>query len=87
VPIASRFTLDNNTFTLKTTFDDAGRYSHRVTAYVTYQLWGFPLPEEDYDDFNTQVTETIPIPEYPTIALPVLTILGIIYMMSRKRRT
>ncbi|HJH29892.1 MAG TPA: PEF-CTERM sorting domain-containing protein [Methanosarcinaceae archaeon] len=81
---------DSNSSTLTITVPiDAptGLYSHTVIA-TGYDQFGniigipitFPI-EVDYYDINTDVT---PIPEFPTIALPVISVLGIMLLMSRR---
>lgn len=42
-------------------------------------------PDEDYEFFNTIVTEATQIPEFPTVALPVISALGIVLLMSRRK--
>jgi hypothetical protein len=62
-------------------------YSHTVSATVEYELFrGFPVPESDPDTFNTQIPPSTPIPEFPTVALPVLAVFGLLFVVRRKQR-
>jgi len=62
-------------------------YSHQVTAEAQYEIFpGFYGTDSDPDNFNTQITATTPIPEFPTIALPLISVLGIMFLLGRKRR-
>ncbi len=57
-------------------------YTQQVT--VEAQYWGFAT-DTGYADFTTQITGNTPtaIPEFPTIALPTISALGIMLLISR----
>jgi hypothetical protein len=61
-----------------------GFYSHTViaTGYDEFgNMIGIPT-EVDFYVINTDVT---PIPEFPTIVLPVISVLGIMLLMTRRK--
>ena len=74
-------------------------YIHRINAVAEYELYPgclsefgdasiCVLTENDPEDFNTHIiggTQNTEIPEFPTIALPVISILGLIFVMRRKK--
>ena len=74
----------SSTLTITVPIDaPTGLYSHTVIA-TGYDQWGniVGVPTEmDFYVINTGVT---PIPEFPTIALPVISVLGIMLLMSRR---
>lgn len=43
--------------------------------------------DTDYDFFNTEITESTPtpIPEFPTIALPIISVLGLVFLLRKNR--
>jgi len=44
------------------------------------------LPEYDPEDFYTKIYDpTVPVPEFPTIALPVLSVIGLMLLFERKK--
>lgn len=75
-----------------------GIYGHQINAEAEYTvmlsdpLMPFipPIPltltEFDPENFNTQIQDTTPIPEFPTIALPVLSIIGLLFVFERRKR-
>ena len=70
----------------------SGIYGHQINAEVEYMLmvpfppFALTLPESDPENFNTQIQGTTPIPEFPTIALPVLSVIGLLFVFERRKR-
>ena len=74
-----------------------GLYNHKVdgNGHITIVIPGIPgiisesyidLPEYDYEFFDTIIYDsTAPIPEFPTIALPVLSVIGLMLMFGRRK--
>lgn len=72
-------------------------YNHRINVSAEFELYpgcslieSDPsicfLPENDPEDFNTHViASTAPIPEFPTVALPIISAMGIMLIMSRRK--
>ena len=58
---------------------------------ATYDMWpgsslvGVYGVDNQPCDFNVQITESTPIPEFPTIALPVLSVMGLMLVFGRRR--
>ena len=66
-------------------------YGHQITANATYEMWsgsGFGgVYGEDSQpcNFDVQITGTTPIPEFPTMALPVLSVIGLMLVFGRRK--
>ncbi len=64
-------------------------YDNQVTADAEYELFpGFFGSDSDPENFNTEITATTgtDIPEFPTIALPIVSVLGLMFLISRQKK-
>ncbi len=62
-------------------------YNQQVTSEAQYELFpGYIASDNDPENFNTEITDITPIPEFPTIALPIISALGLMFMMSRQKK-
>lgn len=69
-----------------------GIYPHKMLVEAAYDLY---IPEDNiiipgfYDSmepaFNTEISNITTIPEFPTFALPIIIVLGTMYVMKRRR--
>ena len=76
-----------------------GQYvDHQIDVFTNEEMCDtnyndcFPIaeypdyPDEAHDLFSTLITGTsTPIPEFPTIALPIISVLGLVFLMSRRK--
>lgn len=74
-----------------------GIYGHQINAEVEYTLMlsdplmafipsiPLTLTEFDPENFNTEIQDSASIPEFPTIALPVLSVIGLLFVFERRR--
>lgn len=85
----------SRTVTLRVTIPSSpsvGIHAHQVTAEASYEMipgipdfLGF---DSDYENFDTEIIESSPntaIPEFPTITIPVISVLGIMFLMSKRK--
>ena len=68
-----------------------GLYDHTVdgNGHITIEVFpGYYIdgPEYGYQTFNTKIYDsTVPVPEFPTIALPVLSVIGLLLLFERRK--
>ena len=60
-----------------------GTYTHIVNATATGVL--IPIPPVIITERVTTTVETTVIPEFPTIAIPVVVILGLVFLFNRRK--
>lgn len=64
-----------------------GFYEHQINAVVEYTVPWFPFPATEFDpeNFNTDIQGSTSVPEFSTIALPVLSVIGLMLVFGRRR--
>lgn len=65
----------------------SGNYEYVIWAYTEFEICDggncFNLPEEAYTFIHITLTQSAPIPEFPTVALPIISALGLLFLMRR----